>query len=364
MGYTVDGSPLALTPVYVSTAQCCLERLQGFTITAAPWSITDTPYSYTDPGGPPQNIYTVVPSPRISFPVTQVRLEKDRSGIYFSVCEVKVFGENACPERTFGLRCERKCSCVDQENCFVHSGGCPFGCAKGFIGETCSDCMRGLYGDKCHLRCSKSCAGDGSCNQQDGSCKQCGPGFTGPTCETPCPRGTFGPECRNNCSDQCAGTYTPCHYMDGACYLGCRQWNDSSICIELAEDLRGRASATSLLILAVVTIASLFLIAVSLIVGVKGLRNQATDPAERAVTAHGAQQGAQQGAQRFAHVVQHVAHNAPVSPVLDIEEDDPATANASLESLRFGDSMMSNQPYSRTSLQSNLSEISYITDLE
>ncbi|RUS89566.1 hypothetical protein EGW08_002684 [Elysia chlorotica] len=60
-------------------AQCCLERLQGFTITAAPWSITDTPYSYTDPGGPPQNIYTVVPSPRISFPVTQVRLERAMS---------------------------------------------------------------------------------------------------------------------------------------------------------------------------------------------------------------------------------------------------------------------------------------------
>ena len=47
--------------------------------------------------------------------------------------------EIRCESGRFGLGCERQCNCADQtESCFVHSGGCPSGCAPGFTGEDCS----------------------------------------------------------------------------------------------------------------------------------------------------------------------------------------------------------------------------------
>ncbi|KAK3747199.1 hypothetical protein RRG08_062537 [Elysia crispata] len=105
-----------------------------------------TPYSYTDPGGPGQDSYTVVPSPRISFPVSQVRFVTADSQKILTLCEVFVFGETKCPAGKFGLRCERQCHCTRQESCFVHSGGCPSGCAIGYTGEDCSECNTGTYG--------------------------------------------------------------------------------------------------------------------------------------------------------------------------------------------------------------------------
>ncbi|KAK3756438.1 hypothetical protein RRG08_029107, partial [Elysia crispata] len=118
--------------------QGCKDRLAGFTLTANSDSSTATLYSYTDPGGPGQDSYTVVPSPRISFPVSQIRFMTGDSRNILALCEVLVFGETNCPAGQFGLRCERQCNCVDQGSCFVHSGGCPSGCAVGYTGEDCS----------------------------------------------------------------------------------------------------------------------------------------------------------------------------------------------------------------------------------
>ncbi|KAK3710015.1 hypothetical protein RRG08_064669 [Elysia crispata] len=71
---------------------CCRDRLAGFTLTAQYVPSTATPYSYTDSGGPSQDSYTVVPSPRISFPVSLVRFVTAHSTKFLHLCEVFVFG--------------------------------------------------------------------------------------------------------------------------------------------------------------------------------------------------------------------------------------------------------------------------------
>ncbi|KAK3776994.1 hypothetical protein RRG08_001153 [Elysia crispata] len=71
---------------------CCKDRLVNFTLTAQSDPSTATPYSYTDPGGPGQDSYTVVPSPRISFPVSLVRFDTADSTNILTLCEVFVFG--------------------------------------------------------------------------------------------------------------------------------------------------------------------------------------------------------------------------------------------------------------------------------
>ena len=36
------------------------------------------------------------------------------------------------------MGCERQCNCASPtESCFVHSGGCPTGCAHGYTGGDC-----------------------------------------------------------------------------------------------------------------------------------------------------------------------------------------------------------------------------------
>ncbi|KAK3801328.1 hypothetical protein RRG08_049094 [Elysia crispata] len=78
-----------------------------------------------------------------------------------------------CRAGQFGLRCERQCNCAVQGSCFIHSGGCPSGCASGCTGEDCSACPRGQYGPKCNETCSVYCAGPaGQCETGTGDCYQ------------------------------------------------------------------------------------------------------------------------------------------------------------------------------------------------
>ena len=79
----------------VSTADCgqgCSDRLVNFTLTAQSDPRPATSYSYTDPGGYGQASYTVVPSPRISFPVSLVRFVTANYINILALCEVFVFG--------------------------------------------------------------------------------------------------------------------------------------------------------------------------------------------------------------------------------------------------------------------------------
>ncbi|GFO39310.1 fucolectin-related protein, partial [Plakobranchus ocellatus] len=120
---------------------CCEDRLVNFTLQAYSSSGGNPVYSYTDPGGRAQLVYTVVPSPVIQAPVKSVRFDvsKNTKGSnIMTLCEVYAFGEVVCPPRKFGRQCERDCNCADQkEACFVSTGGCPSGCAAGYLGEDC-----------------------------------------------------------------------------------------------------------------------------------------------------------------------------------------------------------------------------------
>ncbi|KAK3739089.1 hypothetical protein RRG08_064534 [Elysia crispata] len=206
----------------VDCGRGCNDRLVGFTLTAQSDSSTATHYSYTDPGGPAQDNYTVVPSPRISFPVEKVKFVTGSSDKILTLCEVFIFGETNCPADKYGLRCERQCNCANNESCFVHSGRCPSGCATGFTGEDCSECQPGLYGDRCNQSCSATCGGDNSCDRNKGTCSQgCDPGYSGTTCETKCPTGKYGLNCSESCSPNCRGSDNACNHENGTCTNGC-----------------------------------------------------------------------------------------------------------------------------------------------
>ncbi|KAK3768830.1 hypothetical protein RRG08_067243 [Elysia crispata] len=169
---------------------CCQERLKNFSLTVYPVTDSYRPITYRG-SDEVKTTYSVVPSPRISFPVTQVKITEGFNRERLVVlCEVFIFGEIACPSnRKYGLRCERECNCVNQISCFVHSGGCPSGCAPGYTGLDCRKvCETGRYGIECTHNCTVNCGGDhNSCNHIDGTCTQgCDPGYTGRLCEDTC----------------------------------------------------------------------------------------------------------------------------------------------------------------------------------
>ncbi|GFO05128.1 fucolectin-related protein [Plakobranchus ocellatus] len=123
-----------------SRLDCCEYRLINFTLVAFPSSGQNRNYSYTDPGGPAQQVYTVVPSPQIGFPVKTVyiHIRNNRQDERLTLCEFYAFGEVVCPVGKFGRQCERDCNCANQtEACFVSTGGCPSGCVAGYTGEDC-----------------------------------------------------------------------------------------------------------------------------------------------------------------------------------------------------------------------------------
>ncbi|RUS92206.1 hypothetical protein EGW08_000059 [Elysia chlorotica] len=222
--------------IYNRDEWCCRDRLRRFTLTAQPESSTNTPYKYTDPGGTAQAIYTVVPSPRISFPVKQVSFVSASSDKIMTLCEVFAFGEIDCAVGRYGLRCEGQCNCADQASCFVHSGGCPSGCATGFTGETCSDCLPGRYGDGCDKFCNAACGGDNSCVRSDGTCSQgCDPGYTGRFCDTKCPTGRYDQDCSESCSSTCGGPDNACDHVNGTCTDGCDDGYQGHMCDKECE---------------------------------------------------------------------------------------------------------------------------------
>ncbi|KAK3760733.1 hypothetical protein RRG08_062771, partial [Elysia crispata] len=74
-------------------------------------------------------------------------------------------------------------------------------------------------------------ADDPDNTETDGSCDQgCKPGYQGRFCSETCRIGKYGPGCNTTCSDQCVGQHNPCHHIDGSCYLGCEQDDQSAMC--------------------------------------------------------------------------------------------------------------------------------------
>ncbi|GFO48090.1 fucolectin-related molecule, partial [Plakobranchus ocellatus] len=127
-----------------SRLDCCEHRLVNFTVQAfsnSGSSQSQAVYTYTDPGGPAQQVYTLVPSPHIDVPVKGIHFDVTKNTDIHNIltlCEVYVFGDVLCAAGKFGRQCERDCNCADwTEACFVSTGGCPSGCAAGYTGEDC-----------------------------------------------------------------------------------------------------------------------------------------------------------------------------------------------------------------------------------
>lgn len=212
---------------------CCMERLVDFRLTASPLSSSDSTYNYIDPQNIGQSIYFVVPSPKVDYPIKNVRItEGNPSSNILSLCEVFVFGEANCPAGWFGRSCERQCNCAEQTSCFVHSGGCPTGCAPGYIGEDCSDCPVGRYGPGCSEVCSSTCGGDyNMCDIMTGECTQgCNPGYTGTFCQKECPIRKYGPGCALSCNTECGGFENACDHINGTCSYGCDEGYRGDMC--------------------------------------------------------------------------------------------------------------------------------------
>ncbi|RUS78974.1 hypothetical protein EGW08_013276 [Elysia chlorotica] len=189
-------------------SECYMDRLKHFSLTAQSESGQET-YRYSDQHLTAEPRYSVVHRPKLDFPVRSVRIDVGNGGQILTLCEVQVLGETACPAGHFGLGCAHRCNCADRtERCFVHSGGCPSGCATGFTGEDCMDCEAGWYGTNCEHACSVTCGGDRSCDQNDGTCRDgCFPGY-------------FGASCSEHCSPTCVGDRS-CDQRDGTCLKGC-----------------------------------------------------------------------------------------------------------------------------------------------
>ncbi|GFR97676.1 multiple epidermal growth factor-like domains protein 11-like, partial [Elysia marginata] len=163
---------------------CCEKRLMGFKLTAFHKTQSKArPYIHNDNEQSPLDSYSIIPSPRITFPVGSVRID---GKTVLALCEVAIYGENACPKGQFGLACEGLCNCANGGDCFVHSGGCPSGCAPGYTGEDCSTltgkCKIGWFGTNCQYQCH--CAGSVECDKVDGSCSSgCHSDWFGPACQ-------------------------------------------------------------------------------------------------------------------------------------------------------------------------------------
>ncbi|GFR75141.1 hypothetical protein ElyMa_002179900 [Elysia marginata] len=77
--------------VYNRNDACCNVRLENFKLTVLSGASTDTSFTYDEPGTT-RALYTVVPSPRISFPVSQVRFDLVAPEAMLTLCEVLVYG--------------------------------------------------------------------------------------------------------------------------------------------------------------------------------------------------------------------------------------------------------------------------------
>ncbi|GFO17522.1 fucolectin-related protein [Plakobranchus ocellatus] len=125
-------------------SDCCESRLKNFTVDISSNSGASV-FKYTDPGQQVKDVYTVTPSKKIIVSSGTVRIEvlKNTKNKLVTLCEVYVYGDVICESgefkpKKFGRQCERDCNCADQtEACFVSTGGCPSGCAAGYIGEDC-----------------------------------------------------------------------------------------------------------------------------------------------------------------------------------------------------------------------------------
>ncbi|KAK3738405.1 hypothetical protein RRG08_037042 [Elysia crispata] len=209
-------------------------RLAGFVLQLINREM-ETFFSYQDKQDP-QSLYYIIPSLKPKQAAYHMEITQGPESRFVTLCEVIVFGDTVCPAGKFGRDCEHQCNCADQTNsCFVHSGGCPSGCAPGYTGEDCkTECPRGRFGVNCIKTCSDHCLGEEKlCDPADGACNTgCDLGYHPPLCVDECPEGRFGSSCKHRCSLHCEGQGNACDSKNGSCEMGCEPGYISPMCID------------------------------------------------------------------------------------------------------------------------------------
>ncbi|BFZ21556.1 hypothetical protein BsWGS_24595 [Bradybaena similaris] len=208
-------------------------RLRGFVLE----SFTDATeiFNYTN-GQEILRVYTVThQNSNISF----VKITSGAHDRIMQMCEMEIYGDSLCDKTHYGRECEKTCNCFGGQPCFVSTGGCPSGCAVGYLGENCIlPCSPGTFGLACLRKCSEFCrkkdTNVGSCNNVDGTCGDgCEDGYQGSNCTSECDPGTYGTYCGNTCSDHClsiSGGGRSCGHVDGTCLKGCEAGYKEPLC--------------------------------------------------------------------------------------------------------------------------------------
>lgn len=112
-----------------------------------------------------------------------------KPGFYGTYCE------KPCPKKYYGINCNMKCQCNDNEYCHPETGDCS--CLPGYIGPNCKQsCPNNTYGQDCLENCA--CQHPLICDHINGDCF-CPEGFTGDHCEVRCENGTYGRNCSKGC---------------------------------------------------------------------------------------------------------------------------------------------------------------------
>ncbi|CAG5122599.1 unnamed protein product, partial [Candidula unifasciata] len=216
-------------------------------------------FSFADASPISQTVYTIhnetlgVASVTISLPFNKTRL---------TLCEVEVYGDTICESGHYGRECEKQCNCLNSEDCFVSSGGCPSGCHTGYHGENCrTPCSSDQYGQQCTYNCSQFCvrdlSDDRTCDLVSGRCfRGCQSGYSAPRCETVygtdvsavCDADKGEAECGSFCSPACARPVHDtvedpelCSIEDGVCLYGCDAGYSGPSCLDVCRlDTYGR----------------------------------------------------------------------------------------------------------------------------
>ncbi|BFZ21379.1 hypothetical protein BsWGS_24417 [Bradybaena similaris] len=188
------------------------------------------------------NVYTITSSPASSVSLVTIQVshwDKVFNANYLTLCEVEIFGDNVCEPGLYGRECEHKCACADSnDTCFVSTGGCPSGCARGLEASCGQVCRNGTHGPDCSNSCSQFCRmGDDNttaCDLVNGACLfGCQPGYFGSTCYEECENGHYGQDCNSICPRLChvsTSEQRVCHHVDGACLQGCQAGYTGSLC--------------------------------------------------------------------------------------------------------------------------------------
>ncbi|KAK0043916.1 multiple epidermal growth factor-like domains protein 11 [Biomphalaria pfeifferi] len=161
---------------------------------------------------PPSKMTVITPRQRDS--VNRLEITSLNGTLW--LCEVEIYGDVICPTGTYGLDCDMPCHCANAtETCFVSTGQCRSGCARGTQGEGCTQaCGPGQHGVDCKEQCSQNCVHK-ICNGTTGQCLSCVHGFTGDTCNQACAKGYYGPNCVHTCPQNCQDMQ--CNAVDGHC---------------------------------------------------------------------------------------------------------------------------------------------------